>query len=165
MLLLLGVPNSFQRRVIIICFINKDTQVWLPNSFAWDRTTYQWWNFTQAFCILGLYLNVYPLKTEENDKLLWMEIFFFQFAEGMWVLNELYMNCKIETLMYVYASLGSFWLVGWREWDHLQKLLQRASCAVEVRLWCLGENTAGAWKRGQRNCVLGKVHSPLLCCA
>lgn len=42
-------------------------------------------------------------------------IFFFQFAEGMWVLNELYMNCKIETLMYVYASLGSFWLVGWRE--------------------------------------------------
>lgn len=40
---------------------------------------------------------------------------FFQFAEGMWVLNELYMNCKIETLMYVYASLGSFWLVGWRE--------------------------------------------------
>lgn len=48
------------------------------------------------------------------------------------------MNCRTKTLMYVYAFLGLFWLVGWRVCDHLQKLLQRASYAEEV-------SSCGAW--------------------
>lgn len=76
MLLLQGVPNTFQRKVIIISVLLIKTQVWLPNSFAWDHTAYQRWNSTQAFCIPGLYLNAYPLQMEEKDEWLWIEIFF-----------------------------------------------------------------------------------------
>lgn len=64
------------------CVVNKDTQVWLPNSFAWDHTAYQRWNSTQAFCIPGLYLNAYPLQMEEKDEWLWIEIFFFSQLRG-----------------------------------------------------------------------------------
>lgn len=75
------------------CLVNKDTQVWLPNSFAWGHTAYQRWNSTQAFCIPGLYLNAYPLQMEEKDEWLWIEIF-FQSAEGIWVLKHARLPCS-----------------------------------------------------------------------